>query len=57
MDLLSGMLPTRLTTRLPKSLDLISLPATVLLAAQHEAAEARWLGFPLFPLDFYNGLL
>jgi len=55
--LLCGLLPNRLTTRSPKSLGLIFLRATVLLVAQHEAAEARCLGFPLFPLDFDNGLL
>jgi hypothetical protein len=30
-------------------LDLISLTASVLFVARHEAAAARWLGFPWFP--------
>jgi hypothetical protein len=47
--LFSGVSPNRLATRSLKSLDPASLRATALLAAQHEAAEERWLDLPLFP--------
>lgn len=46
VGLLSGMIPYRLTTRSPKLLDLTSPRATALLAAPHEAAEARSLDLP-----------
>jgi hypothetical protein len=47
VGLFSGMPRDRSTTRLPKLLDPTSLLATVLLAAPHEAAEARWSDLPL----------
>jgi hypothetical protein len=44
------MFPHHLTTQSLKSLGLCSLPVTAPAYAQHEAAEAHCLGFPLFPL-------
>ena len=44
-----GLLPSRLTTRSRKSLDLTSRPVTAFACAQHEALGAHCLGFPLIP--------
>ena len=49
VGLQSGMFPYRSKTRSRKSLDPTWPRAAVLLAAQREAAEARWLDLPLFP--------
>src|SRR6202035_337740 len=55
VELHAELFSIHLATRLLKSLDPTSLPATAPACAQHEAAEAHWLGFPLSPLDLDSG--
>jgi hypothetical protein len=47
--------PYHLVIRLLQSLYPTFLRVTVLPGAQHEAAGAHLLGFPLFPLEFNSG--
>jgi hypothetical protein len=53
----AGRFPNRIMTRLLKSLDLCFPHVPAPACAQHEAPEAHWIGFPLFPLKIDNGAI